>query len=414
MTAAERVLVCRSCAGPAPVPFLTLGRLAVANRLPTDPSAVEERFLLEVGFCPSCALVQLTHALPADAVFDDDYPYFSSYSEGLVRHAREHVEQLIASRGLGFRSLVVEVASNDGYLLQHVVAAGVRAVGVEPTPGPAAAARERNVPTVQAFFGRGLAAELVAEHGHADVVVANNVMAHVPDLDDFVGGLADLVAEDGVVTVENHGVGALLAQCAFDTIYHEHYCYFSTIAVDALVRRHGLRLVHVEEFPALHGGTLRWHLARAGEASPAVAAQLGAERAQGLDQLSAYAGFGKRVTALQGDLREELARRKGAGQAIAAYGAAAKGATLLGSTGIDVTTVDFVVDRNEHKQGHYLPGTGIPVLPVEALLERRPDVVLLLAWNVAEEVVRQQQAYLEAGGAFLLPVPEVRTMGPAR
>lgn len=411
MSAVEPVRACRSCLGPVPLPFLTLGELAVANRLPVDPSAVEERFLLSVGFCPACSLVQLTHALPPEAVFDADYPYFSSYSEGLVRHAAEHVATLIADRGLDRESLVVEVASNDGYLLQHVVAAGVRAIGVEPTPGPAAASRARNVPTVQAFFGRALAAELVAEHGRADVVVANNVMAHVPDLNDFVRGLADLVTDDGVITVENPGVGSLLAQCAFDTIYHEHYCYFSTLTVESLARRNGLTLVHVEEFPQLHGGTLRWHLARSGCRSPAATTRLEAERAQGLDQFSSYERFGDRVTSLQRQLRSELLRRKLSGQSIAAYGAAAKGATLLGSTGIDATTIDFVVDRNEHKHGRYLPGTGIPVLPVEALVQRRPDVVLLLAWNVADEVVRQQQPYLDAGGTFLLPVPEVRTLG---
>jgi C-methyltransferase C-terminal domain/Putative zinc binding domain/Methyltransferase domain len=401
---------CRSCGGPPPEPFLDLGLLAVANRLPTSRGATEERFPLRVGLCEACALVQLTWALPAEALFDEDYPYFSSYSDTLVDHARRHVAALVADRGLGARSLVVEVASNDGYLLQHLVTAGVPVVGVEPTPGPAAAAVDRGIPTVQAFFGRGLARRLVDEHGRADVVIANNVLAHVPDLDDFMGGLALLVGDDGVVTIENPGVGALLEACAFDTIYHEHYCYLSCLSVQALAQRHGLSLVDVEEFPELHGGTLRWHLARRGRPAPAVDRHLTSERTRGLDRLATYRGFGARVSELQRELRAELEHRRALGQTVAAYGAAAKGATLLGSSGVDHRLVDFVVDRNEHKQGRFLPGTGIPILAPEAIAERSPDVLLLLAWNIEHEVVRQQRAYLEGGGELLVPVPRLRTV----
>lgn len=413
MTVSGAVSACRGCGGPPPVAFLDLGLLEVANELPRRGDVPGERFPLVVGFCQACALVQLLVSLPPEQVFSEDYPYFSSYSEGLVRHARTHVERLVHARGLGADSLVVEVASNDGYLLQHAVALGVPVLGVEPTPGPAEAARERGVRTIGEFFGDALAERLVREHGRADVVVANNVLAHVPDLNDVVRGLARLVKDDGVVTVENPGVGALLDNRAWDTVYHEHVSYLSTLAVGSLAARAGLVLVDVEHFPELHGGTLRWHLARSGEPSPAVAAQLAAERAQGLDRFETFAAFDAQVRRNQADLISLLAELKRDGASIAAYGAAAKGATLLGACGIDVTTIDFVVDRNEHKQGRFLPGTGIPILPVSALLERRPSHVLLLAWNVAEEVVRQQAEYLLGGGLFLVPVPVPRVLGPS-
>ena len=215
---------------------------------------------LEVGFCESCTLVQLLYALPADAIFDDAYPYYSSFSEDLLAHSKEHVEGLIAAGRLGPERFLVEVASNDGYLLRHAKERGVRVLGIEPTAGPAAAARELGIPTLQAFFGRGMAADLRREHGPADVIVANNVMAHVPDLNGFVEGFRELIADDGLITIENPYVRDLLDHAEFDTIYHEHWCYFSCTAVDALMRRHGLFLNDVEYFPKLHGGTLRWHV----------------------------------------------------------------------------------------------------------------------------------------------------------
>jgi SAM-dependent methyltransferase len=401
---------CRACGGPPPQPFLDLGLLPFANALPRTPSGGEPRHPLVVGFCDRCTLVQLVHGLPSEAVFDADYPYFSSYSEGLVAHARAHVDGLVESRGLDSGSLVVEIASNDGYLLQHVLRHGVQALGVEPTPGPAAAARERGVPTVAEFFGSAQAAALVEEHGQADVVVANNVLAHVPDPADFVRGLAALVRSDGLVTIENPSVGSLLAHAEWDTIYHEHMSYLSTLSVAALAEAAGLRLVHVEPFPALHGGTLRWHLAHRGTPSPEATAQLAAERAQGLHRFETYAAFDAVVRGSQAGLRALLDDLREGGARIAAYGAAAKGATLLGACGIDVGTIDFVVDRNTWKQGRFLPGTGIPVEPVEALVEHQPSHTLLLAWNVADEVVRQQAGYLAAGGHFLVPVPEARVL----
>ncbi|ONH33679.1 class I SAM-dependent methyltransferase [Pseudofrankia asymbiotica] len=409
MSLATEVTSCRSCGGERPRPFLSLGATPIANRLVRADAldAVDPSFPLEVGFCESCALVQLTHVLPADQIFDEDYPYFSSFSDMLVRHAEKHVIDLIESRNLGPDSLVVEVASNDGYLLKAFVERGIPVLGVEPTPGPAAAAREIGVPTREEFFGAELAQRLVDEGLRADVIIANNVMAHVPDLNSFVEGFSLLLKDDGVVSVENPGVGALLAHNEFDTVYHEHFCYFSTIAVEALMRRHGLELVGVTEFPELHGGTLRWRMGRAGAAAPddSVARVLAAERAAGLDSFERYGSFGAEVSELQGELRALLTDLKAQGKTIAAYGAAAKGATLLNSTGINTELIDFVVDRNVHKQGKYMPGARLPILPAEALQERQPDYLLLLAWNVKNEIMAQQAEYAARGGKFIVPVP---------
>jgi len=407
---ATEVTTCRSCGGERPRPFLSLGATPVANRLVRADAldVIDPAFPLGVGFCERCALVQLTHVLPADEIFDADYPYFSSFSDMLVRHSEKNVIELIESRDLGPDSLVVEVASNDGYLLRAFVERGIPVLGIEPTPGPAAAAREVGVPTREEFFGADVARRLVDEGLRADVIIANNVMAHVPDLNSLVEGFAILLKDDGVISVENPGVGALLDHTEFDTIYHEHFCYFSTIAVDALLRRHGLELVSVTEFPELHGGTLRWRAGRSAAGrtvDPSVGRVLAAERAAGLDSFDRYGSFGAAVGDLQDELRALLTGLKAKGATIAAYGAAAKGATLLNSTGLDTQLVDFVVDRNNHKQGKYMPGARLPILAPEALLERQPDYLLLLAWNVKNEIMAQQAEYAARGGKFIVPVP---------
>jgi len=408
---ATEVTTCRSCGDTRPRMFLSLGSTPIANRLVRADAldAVDPSFPLEVGFCETCALVQLTHVLPADQIFDEDYPYFSSFSDMLVRHAEKHVIDLIESRNLGPDSLVVEVASNDGYLLKAFIERGIPVLGIEPTPGPAAAAREVGVPTREEFFGAEVAQRLVDEGLRADVIIANNVMAHVPDLNSFVEGFSILLKDDGVVSVENPGLGAMLAHTEFDTVYHEHFCYFSTIAVEALMRRHGLALVGVTEFPELHGGTLRWRAARAGAASTvpneSVERTLAAERAAGLDSFERFGSFGAEVNELQTQLRALLTDLKAQGKTVAAYGAAAKGATLLNSSGITNEQLDFVVDRNVHKQGKYMPGARLPIVPPETLVERQPDYLLLLAWNVRNEIMAQQAEYASRGGKFIVPVP---------
>jgi hypothetical protein len=288
----------------------------------------------------------------------------------------------------------------------------VPALGIDPAPGPAAAANAIGVPTLVNFFGVDVARAIRDEHGAADVIIANNVMAHVPDLNDFVGGLAVLLADNGVVTVENPYVRDLVEHVEFDTIYHEHYCYFSCSSVEALMTRHGLHLNDVDYFPNLHGGTLRWHIGRHPDRSQRCQVQLDAERRAGMTGLEYYERFAERVRNCQAELRALLDDLKSSGRRVVAYGAAAKGATLLNSSGIGRDRISYVVDRNVHKHGKLMPGCRLPIRPVETLLEDRPDDVLLLAWNFADEIVEQQGAYLDGGGTFYVPVPRPRRCAP--
>jgi SAM-dependent methyltransferase len=401
---------CRSCGSSRVRPFLSLGKTPLADGLvPAERlDAPEARYPLDAAFCEDCTLVQILEEVPADVLFGSDYPYFSSFSDHLLKHSAEHANGLIAARGLDASSLVVELASNDGYLLRNFVEAGVPCLGVEPTPGPAAAARELGVETVERFFGSELATELRAERGAADVIIANNVMAHVPELNDFVAGLAILVADDGVITVENPYVRDLIDHCEFDTIYHEHFCYYSCTSVSNLVSRHGLHLNDVEYFPDLHGGTLRWHLGRSLNRTERAAKYLQDEQDQGLVGFDYYGAFADRVSQLKRDLRELITGLRASGASIAAYGAAAKGSTLINYCELGTDLLDFVVDRNVHKQGWFMPGVHLPILEPQALLERKPDYTLILAWNFAEEIMRQQSDYLSAGGRFIVPVPTPR------
>lgn len=415
----ERVTQCRSCGSSRLFDVLDLGSTPIANdlidpgTLDTDGEVPDPAYPLAVVFCEDCALVQLAYALPADAIFGADYPYYSSVSDALLRHSARHVEELIAARNLTGDSFVVEVASNDGYLLRNFVAAGVPTLGIEPSPGPAAVARDLGVATIVEFFGRDVATSVVADHGRADVIVANNVMAHVPDLNDFVGGLAILLADDGELTVENPGVKDLVERVEFDTIYHEHFCYFSCIAVDALFRRHGLHLNDVDYFHDLHGGTMRWHGGHHDERTERCTEFLAAERDAGLDHRDFYATFAAKVGTCQTALRELLIGLREEGHIVVGYGAAAKGATLLNSTGIGTDLVSWVVDRNEHKQGLLMPGCRLPIRPVETLLESQPDALLLLAWNFASEIVEQQHDYAQRGGRFFVPAPVAHEIFPA-
>jgi SAM-dependent methyltransferase len=398
---------CRSCGAAELEVFLSLGDMPLPDALLT-PEQLEEpepRFPLDVAFCPRCSLVQILEEVPPEQLFVDNYLYFSSFSDGLLRHCREHSLDLIASRGLGPDSLVVEIASNDGYLLRNFTEHGIPVLGIDPAPAQAAAAEAAGVPTLQAFFDAEVAARLRAEGKRADVIVANNVMAHTPTLNSFVEGLRILLADDGVVTIENTYVKDLIDHCEFDTIYHEHFSYFSCSAVDLLVRRHGLYLNGVEHFPTLQGGTLRWRLGLQEQVDASAAAYLEAERAEGLTSFAYYREFGVRVEAIKAELRTLLADLKRDGKSIAAYGAAAKGSTLLNSMEIGPDLVDFVVDRNDHKQGLHMPGVHLPISGPERLLVDRPDYVLLLAWNYRDEVLRQQEEYRRLGGRFIVPIP---------
>jgi SAM-dependent methyltransferase len=404
---------CRSCEATGLERVLSLGDLPLPDAfLRGDQLAdPEPRYPLDVVFCAACSLVQLAGDVPADEMFVANYLYFSSYSDHVLRHAREHVHQLISSRRLGPDSLVVELASNDGYLLRHVIDAGVPALGIDPAPEPAAAARDRGIDTIQEFFGLELAERLIADGRRADVIVANNVMAHVPDLNSFVGGAARLLADDGLLTVENPYVRDLVTHGAFDTIYHEHVCYYSSTAVDHLVSRHGLHLNDVEYFPDLHGGTLRWHISHAAGRSERLRGHLSSERRSGLTSAAYYAGFAGRVERIRTELRSLLHGLREEGASIAAYGAAAKGTVMLNYVGIDGDLVDFVVDRNPHKHGLYMPGVHLPIADPQRLLDEQPDYTLLLAWNFGAEIAAQQTEYLRRGGRFIEPVPDPVVLG---
>jgi len=399
---------CRSCNEPELRPFLSLGKTPLADALLTSQTLhnTEARFPLDVAFCPNCTLVQILEEVPPQQLFVDNYLYFSSFSDHLLGHARAHAESLIASRKLHENSLVVELASNDGYLLRNFVDAGVPVLGIDPAPDQAAAATAAGVPTLQEFFGEELAHRIRGEKGAADVIIANNVMAHVPDLNGFVEGMHILLADDGLITIENPYVRDLVQHCEFDTIYHEHFCYFSCTAVDRLMRRHGMYLNDVEYFPDLHGGTLRWHVGAHENVSDNVRRFMAEEESLGMRSFDYYADFADRVETVRRELLALLQRLKNDGARIAGYGAAAKGSTLLNYVGIDTSLLDYVVDRNVHKQGCYMPGVHLPIRDPRALVEDRPDYTLLLAWNFADEIRRQQAEYEQLGGKFIVPVPK--------
>lgn len=410
----ERIRACRSCGAPDLETVLDLGEMPLADALlrPEDLERPEPRYPLTVAVCPDCGLLQLRETVSPEALFCDDYPYFSSVSPALLAHSKANVEELVERRGLGPESLVVELASNDGYLLQYYAARGIPVLGIDPADGPARAAEERGIPTRNDFFTAELARRLRSEGRAADVIHANNVLAHVPDLNGFVEGIATLLAEDGRAVIEVPHVLELVRHCEFDTIYHEHLCYFSVGALRPLFRRHGLCLNDVRPL-SIHGGSLRLYVGRGGEEGPAVADLAAKEGEAGLDGPAGYRHFGERVAALREALRGLLQRLKAEGASLAAYGAAAKGATLLNYVGAGPELLDFVVDRNPRKHGRYMPGQHLPIRPAEHLLEARPDYTLLLSWNFREEVLEQQAAYREQGGRFIVPVPEPAVIEPA-
>lgn len=401
---------CRLCDQPLTRTFVDLGMSPPCERFLTldQLDRAEIFYPLHVRVCDTCLLVQLPPYVAAEDIFTD-YAYFSSFSDSWVAHAQRFVDQAVARLGLGPESFVVEVASNDGYLLQHVVSRGIRSLGIEPAENVAEVAVERGVPTEVAFLGRDSAAKIAAQHGLANLVVANNVLAHVPDIVDFAKGLRELALDDGAVAIEIPHLLRLIEGREYDTIYHEHYSYLTLLTTQRVLATAGLTVIDVEELPT-HGGSLRtWSTpTRPGlEVSTDVKRVLNEEKGAGLHSAAGHTGFASAVSAVRNDFVEFLVGCAKRGDTVVAYGAPGKGNTLLNHCGVRSDLIRFAVDRNPYKHGRFMPGSHIPVLPVDALTEARPDYVLILPWNLRDEICAQLQYIRSWGGRFVVPLPRL-------
>jgi hypothetical protein len=411
----SRHKICRLCRAQLATTFVDLGMSPLCQSFVRGDQIdrMEAYYPLHVLVCSECFLVQLQGYVAPEQIFTE-YAYFSSYSTSWVEHARRYCEMVVARFGLGQNSQVFEIASNDGYLLQHFLPFRVPVLGIEPAANVAEAARRKNVPTLVQFFGLGLARRLVSEGRSADLIIGNNVLAQVPDLHDFTAGMAHLLSPQGVITLEFPHLERLIDEGQFDTIYHEHFSYFSLITIDRLVRNHGLRIFDVEQL-ASHGGSLRVYLCHTDSGhvtSSRVCALMAHERQIGFEDIGSYARFAVSVHNTKRQLLSFLIAAKEKRAKICGYGAPGKGNTLLNYCGIGTDFIDFTVDRNPYKQGLYTPGMHIPIYPLSAIDEARPDYLLILPWNLKKEIAGQMRHVSEWGCKLIVPIPTVEVIDP--
>ena len=407
---------CRLCHAPLTTTFVDLGMSPLCESFVTADQIdqMEPYYPLHVQVCNECFLVQLQEYVRPEHIFTD-YAYFSSYSTFWVEHARQYCEMIAGRLGLSTNSRVFEIASNDGYLLQHFLPLGIPVTGIEPAANVAEVARSKNIPTLVEFFTSTLARRLMSEGKQADLIIGNNVLAQVPDLNDFTSGIAHLLTPKGVATLEFPHLEKLIEENQFDTIYHEHFSYFSLVTVDRLAKKHGLKLIDVEQIPT-HGGSLRVYLNRIEAThvvSPRVDNLLAHERAIGFENIESYTQFSRRVHQTKRQLLSFLIRCKEQGARVCGYGAPGKGNTLLNYCGIGTDFLEFTVDRNPYKHGRFTPGMHIPIYPVSAIDEARPDYLLILPWNLKNEIIDQMHHVGNWGCKFVVPIPSVEVIDPS-